>query len=620
MLSVKHNLVAGNASRQYGINEEKGAKSTEKLSSGYRINRSADDAAGLSISEKMRRQIRGLSQASTNSQDGISMVQTAEGALNEVHDMLQRANELAVKGANGTFSDLERAMIDDEVQKLKAAIDESGRNTTFNGIHLFPEDGASPKSVSKAAAEVYHYEFTLNLANGTMKATGASLNAAAARAAGNVSTGSVLADTIANELVPNAVKQILDSFPALKANVGSDTIDMSLDVSYLDGPNNTLAYAQYGYTSNGRPVSMLLKVDVADFEDADADGTGARAEALESTIAHELMHSVMQYTLTDGMSGRKGDKFPTWFVEGTAQLSGGGFPTGWNETLKYYAGQLTGYTDTTQDSNIKKYLQDYTVDGRPYGHGYLAAAYAGYLANGGTGAVTGAGIAAGMNQIFAEILSGKSFAQALQSKTGYTESGLKQLFASGNQNLVDFVRKLSVAAGNGAGSVVAPSLADGGTNIIGTGAPAQPFRIDPGKVNVNLDRGGARVSLQVGGESGECLEFQLYQMSAEALGLGDTNTKTQAACGDAIDAVKEAIGYVGGVRSAYGAIQNRLEHTISNLDNIVENTTAAESRIRDTDMADEMVRYSNYQIILQAGQSMMAQANRQTELVMGLLQ
>lgn len=534
--------------------------------------------------------------------------------------MLQRANELAVKGANGTFSDLERAMIDDEVQKLKAAIDESGRNTTFNGIHLFPEDGASPKSVSKAATEVYHYEFTLNLANGTMKATGASLNAAAARAAGNVSTGSVLADTIANELVPNAVKQILDSFPALKANVGSDTIDMSLDVSYLDGPNNTLAYAQYGYTSNGRPVSMLLKVDVADFEDADADGTGARAEALESTIAHELMHSVMQYTLTDGMSGRKGDKFPTWFVEGTAQLSGGGFPTGWNETLKYYAGQLTGDTDTTQDSNIKKYLQDYTVDGRPYGHGYLAAAYAGYLANGGTGAVTGAGIAAGMNQIFAEILSGKSFAQALQSKTGYTENGLKQLFASGNQNLVDFVRKLSVAAGNGAGSVVAPSLADGGTNIIGTGAPAQPFRIDPGKVNVNLDSGGARVSLQVGGESGECLEFQLYQMSAEALGLGDTNTKTQAACGDAIDAVKEAIGYVGGVRSAYGAIQNRLEHTISNLDNIVENTTAAESRIRDTDMADEMVRYSNYQIILQAGQSMMAQANRQTELVMGLLQ
>ena len=90
-------------------------------------------------------------------------------------------------------------------------------------------------------------------------------------------------------------------------------------------------------------------------------------------------------------------------------------------------------------------------------------------------------------------------------------------------------------------------------------------------------------------------------MSAEALGLGDTNTKTQAASGEAIDAIKEAIGYVGGVRSAYGSIQNRLEHTISNLDNITENTTAAESRIRDTDMADEMVRYSNYQIILQAG-------------------
>lgn len=619
MLSVKHNLSAGNASRQYGINEEKGAKSTEKLASGYRINRAADDAAGLSISEKMRRQIRGLSQASTNSQDGISMVQTAEGALNEVHDMLQRANELAVKAANGTFSDLERAMIDDEVQKLKAAIDESGRNTTFNGIHLFPEDGVSPKSTSKAAVQVYHYEFTLNLTDGTMKATEASMNLAAARAAGAVSTGSQLADTIANEFVPNAVKQILDNFPALKANVGSDTINMSLDVSYLDGPNNTLAYAQYSYGASGRPVSMLLKVDVADFEAADADGTGARAEALESTIAHELMHSVMQYTMTDGMSGRKGDKFPTWFIEGTAQLSGGGFPTGWNQALKYYAGQLTGDTDTTQDANIKNYLQSYTVDGRPYGHGYLAAAYAGYLANGG-GAVTGAGIAAGMDKIFADIINGKSFAQALQDNTGYTESGLKQLFTNGNQNLVEFVRKLSVAAGNGAGSVIAPSLGDGGTNIIGTGAPIQPFRIDPDKVNVDLESGGAMVSLQVGGENGETLEFDLYQMSAQALGLEDTNTKTMGSAGAAIDEIKEAIGYVGGVRSAYGSIQNRLEHTILNLDSITENTTAAESRIRDTDMAKEMVRYSNYQIILQAGQSMMAQANRQSELVMGLLQ
>ena len=136
MLSVRTNMLAWNAGRQFGVNTSKNKKTTEKLSSGYRINRSADDAAGLAISEKMRRQIRGLTQASTNAQDGISMVQSAEGALNEIHEMLQRANELAVRSANGTLTDADRAMVDAEVQQIKNEINTTAEHTDRKSTRL----------------------------------------------------------------------------------------------------------------------------------------------------------------------------------------------------------------------------------------------------------------------------------------------------------------------------------------------------------------------------------------------------------------------------------------------------------------------------------------------------
>lgn len=141
MLSVRTNMLAWNAGRQFGVTTSKNKKSTEKLSSGYRINRSADDAAGLAISEKMRRQIRGLTQASANAQDGISMVQSAEGALNEIHAMLHRANELAVKAANGTLTEDDRAMVDAEIQQIKDEINTTAEHTVFNEIRLFPMTG-----------------------------------------------------------------------------------------------------------------------------------------------------------------------------------------------------------------------------------------------------------------------------------------------------------------------------------------------------------------------------------------------------------------------------------------------------------------------------------------------
>ena len=621
MLSVKTNMLALNANRQLGLVTKKNAKNTERLSSGYRINRAADDAAGLSISEKMRRQVRGLTQAALNAQDGVSMVQIGEGALNEVHDMLHRANELAVKAATGTLQDADRALIDLEIQQLKAEIDRTSKNTTFNEISLFPENGLSP--LATGFMETKSYDITYNLKDGSVLVNGAAAPGAggAGRANFDVSSGNVLADTIANELVPNAVQQILDTFGPLKNNIGTDTIKMSLDVSYIDGKNHTLAYASFRYNyGGGRPYGMGIRVDAADFTTADAQGTGERAEALKSTIAHELMHSVMQYTLTDGMSGRKGEKYPTWFTEGTAQLAGGGFTTGWNNELLLYAERLTDKNDNSQDGNISNYLKKFSVTGRPYGHGYLASAYIGYLANikdGGSKDVTGPNIAHGMDLVFKDLLAGKKLNNAIYDRTGMTESQIRGLFSVGEANLTEFVRKLAYESKDGAGSIIYPSLSDGGAGT--PGYAGNNFMIDPSQISYDFSLGAANVPIQVGAEAGQHIDINFYQMSAAALGLGEMNVRTTQDADDAINFVKNAIIYVSNVRSYYGAIQNRLEHTIANLDNVVENTTTAESRIRDTDMAEEMVKFSNNQILLQAGQAMLAQANRQSDIILGLL-
>jgi flagellin len=149
---VQHNLTAMNSNRMLGITTGAQAKSTEKLSSGYKINRAADDAAGLSISEKMRKQIRGLTQASANAQDGISAVQTAEGALNEVHDMLQRMNELAIKAANGTESESDRTAIQNEIDQITTEIDRVSETTKFNETYLLKGDASQTKG--------YTYSYT----------------------------------------------------------------------------------------------------------------------------------------------------------------------------------------------------------------------------------------------------------------------------------------------------------------------------------------------------------------------------------------------------------------------------------------------------------------------------
>ena len=371
-MQISHNLMAMNANRILGINGGKHAKSTEKLSSGYRINRSADDAAGLAISEKMRRQIRGLTQADRNAQDGISLIQTAEGGLNEVHEMLQRMNELAVKGSNGTLSQEDRTYIDSEIQQLKREINRVADSCTFNEIQLFPNDGSSFRTAT--------YEFRLN-ADGTYTAMALSDSFTFAKdaVAGNALQ---LADHVITTLLPQAFSDILQAFPALATDQGDLNVKVQLD--YIDGASGTLAYASYVYSpsNNYAPVKngFTIKIDTADFTDENAMVGKPAYDKLKSTVYHELTHSIMQYGLTKGMA----KEYPEWFQEGTAQLAGGGFSTGWLNLLANGIKELTGADDTSRDEYIKNFLNGNSLQVSTYGIGYLVVSYIGQLASGQT--------------------------------------------------------------------------------------------------------------------------------------------------------------------------------------------------------------------------------------------
>lgn len=539
-------------------------------------------------------------------------MQTVEGALTEVHSMLNRMKGMAVQSANGTYTDLERSMLDSEMQQLKEEITRIGESTTFSGVPLFVNGGTK-----RDVALTSFYGCTLDLTNGEVSVN---YSASVGRAADSASASGgydLLAEKIATEYIPNAAKQILDTFASLNGNIGTEKIEMELCVEYIDGPNGMAAYAQASFYPNGRPIKMQMIVDTADFSDASIQPGSPDEAALKSTIAHELMHTVMQYTLTDGMFGRDGhQKYPEWFVEGTAQLAGGGFPTGWNNKLQQIAGQLADGNDSSKDAEIANYLKAYDVKDRPYGHGYLAAAYIGYLASGKRG-VTSQDLAAGMDNIFADLLKGNSLDTVLSNRTGgliKNSADLERLFDNPTTELTGFIRQLSVASKGGAGSIIASSLNTGGASMLGNDPNATSA------LSVKSWRVGAvgKIFLYTG-DGSQNVEVELYRLDDLGLGLSTTKVSTQDDANQAVDTVDEAINKVSKMRSHYGAIQNRLEHTFANLSNTVENLTAAESRIRDVDMAFAITEHVRNQILFQSGQAMLAQANHVPENVLSLI-
>ena len=408
---VQHNLSAMNANRMLNVTTSAQSKSTEKLSSGYKINRAADDAAGLSISEKMRKQIKGLTQASSNAQDGVSAVQTAEGALTEVHSMLQRMNELAVQSSNGTNSQTDRKAIQDEIDQLSSEIDRVSETTKFNETYLLKGDATKTT-------------------NATFMKSGYAIGGTALYKKGENTA-----------LTSATLKEAL----AKGEKIYTENKDGDQDDSHLAVKGEHYAYVTKLYDADGKEVSA------------------------ENVAA-----------------GKKAD--------------------GKTDADKYF-------TSSAADTGVT-------------------------------------------NKTTLEVAKGATAGQSVS----FTES-----------------------------------------------------------TPVN---GSISFSLHVGADSAEDnkIVVNIDSMSAAGIGVKGLKVDTEDDATAAIDRIAEAVQKVSSQRSTLGAVQNRLEHTIANLDNVVENTTSAESRIRDTDMAQEMVNYSKNNILAQAGQSMLAQANQSNQGVLSLLQ
>ncbi|MCR4831189.1 MAG: flagellar hook protein [Pseudobutyrivibrio sp.] len=507
---VQHNMQAANASRTLNITSGNQGKSTEKLSSGYRINRAADDAAGLSISEKMRKQIRGLSQASTNASDGVSSVQTAEGALTEVHDMLQRMNELAVQAANGTNSESDRDDIQNEITQLSQEIDRIASTTKFNETFLLKGDIGLKRMYVNAHDAGLEGTLVQNTTRATFQME--TLTAGEKYRIGGVQ---YTIGAMTNAEVAHAL-HLDDKITGgtTKDNPGVWNLD-SGDTISIDGKTYTIL-----------------------------DKTATSSDVGNAKITNGYLKNLI--------------------VEGS--------------TVKYNGNEVTRFS--------KSYKAATGIDGA---NTTLIRATAAY------------------NMVAIELKA----ASSVGTTDGAAETVNKGTEYSWVYTSVD--------------SAVAGGESDSGTSsftdTIHGDNNAVVFTLDKGFVNV---QNALTLNLHVGADAAMSnkINVTIEAMNSKSIGINGINVSdaTGKAATYAIDAIADAIQRVSAQRAELGAIQNRLEHSIANLDNVVENTEAAESRIRDTDMADQMVEYSKNNILQQAGQSMLAQANQATQGVLSLLQ
>ena len=542
---VQHNLQAMNSNRMLGVTQKTVAGSTEKLSSGYKINRAADDAAGLSISEKMRKQIRGLTQASSNAEDGISSVQTAEGALQEVTDMLQRMNELAVQAANGTNSETDRQYIQDEIDQLVTEVDRVAETTKFNETYLLKGD--STKATTKTYTANYAVTYTANLGS-------------------NKDTVKVKVDYNKDDniyMVSSSIAKANSSSP-----LTADTISKGDDFTkYLD----TAEAAKNAAVDN---TNFALNTD---------DYVAFKNVALDKDkLAMDA----------NGIVTSSGSK-DTYILD-----------TKTNEITRVAAGEdLSSYLQ-----NVEKGTGT-TVDFAEMKDQYRVLKKVG-----------GADLDVDTDYALAN-------ASTLVAGDFKVNESAKQLYdADGNEVSGIALNKYFDENGSYTGGLYADSQAT--TAIKTNPAAGDPKITDYTTKNTAEVTADLSFSLHVGADSARTnkIETNIQSMSAAALGIDKLKStsvgivdKTGNNATDAIDVIANALQKVSTQRSALGAVQNRLEHTIKNLDNVVENTQSAESSIRDTDMATEMVKYSNANILSQAGQSMLAQANQSNQGVLSIL-
>ncbi|MEK4076505.1 flagellin [Paenibacillus sp. FSL M7-0656] len=552
---INHNIPALNTHRQLSINTGNTNKNIEKLSSGLRINRAGDDAAGLAISEKMRGQIRGLDQASRNAQDGISLIQTAEGALNETHSILQRQREIANQSANGTNTDSDRQALQDEMNQLTSEINRIGNTTEFNTQKLL--NGGIGSNGSDKLTQATSAQKTASVANAgnAVALTGATITVDNRTFdLSSITVGSVGASAAANA---KALKTALDE-------VTSGGVKLSELVDIKVGANDALEFTAKSTGSTSK----------LDFAGAAALGVGATATATGDPSTIE----------------RAG-------LEGGNALTAADVSIAAGATLKFTVGSESEVT-----VNLNSGVDPKTYDTNN----------------------TDANVAKAAMDSLIKDLNASLQSAGLDSKiTASLSKDNKIQFIS--ETGKDIKLGASPAAGMGLSNAATIGNID---QVVGAGAQGVGFS----------------TKFQIGANTGQSMSLQINDVRAAALGItgnagqagftkdnavtnGSNDIKGEAAlnistredASKAIAVLDKATSLVSSERAKLGAVQNRLEHTINNLGTASENLTAAESRIRDVDMAKEMMSQTKNNILAQAAQAMLAQANQAPQGVLQLL-
>ena len=563
---VQHNMSAMNANRMLGITNSSLAKSTEKLSSGYKINRAADDAAGLSISEKMRSQIRGLNKASDNAQDGISLIQTAEGALNESHSILQRMRELSVQASNGTETDDDREAVQKEISQLQDELTRISSTTEFN----------------------------------TMKLLDGSLGSKSASSQGAVLTGSNVATFSATGLDSNNINKSLAGLAGTKVK---DTFE-------IDGQKFTIDWSK----GKAKDFASKYSVDLTNMTKAQTEALATDLETLlnESAADAGVSGTVKVAYKADGQitvtSNNNGEESSFGFVGTDATTVGEGANSTDSLGAVMFSGQADANAAKTADATMK--IANTIAKDSTFTMKINGTEVQGKI---GTDIKEGDAMSAAAVTIETAVQNAVTAYNTAMATTGTAEEVKSTDFSvTANKDgsfKVEYIGDRDIEFSFGEATV------DGTTGTTAT----KLGLTNKQSASATSNKG---IELQIGANEGQTMSFSIDDMSAKSLGVdgNKVDLATQSGAQKATTTIDAAIKKVSAQRSKLGAVQNRLEHTIANLDTASENTQTSESRIRDTDMAEEMVAYSKNNILLQAGQSMLAQANQSNQGVLSLLQ
>ncbi|MCI9368261.1 MAG: flagellin [Oscillospiraceae bacterium] len=610
-MRIQHNIMAMSAYRNYTNNVSAMKKNLEKLSSGYKINRAGDDAAGLAISEKMRAQITGLETAQKNAKDGISLVQTAEGALTEVHDMLNRMVELATMSANGTYDNTtDRAQLQKEMDQLTSEIDRIADSANFNGIKLLngEMDGSAKLGTLTAVGSAETVAdgvqtggaatkgvYSLDLKDLSLKLGQTTISSAASSTYTTIvtnSTGTQSTVTLTNPAVSGGVQDKTLAAGDIEFTVGGAKFQKNgADIEFADAITDP---SKAGEQIAAELDGSTIEIDGITYDVTGADGKLTLTAQTAPTTADELASNfdVSFTTKADGaVEDTNNGHDLSVHVETAPAMAGDN---------KLAQGKFTLTNDMIQQGSVLKIGETSYVfqvgDDNP--------------------------ITAGTGQTVIKLTKGLSDADALKEAADkLSQQNNKHFHITTNRDgsTIHLTEK--------AGAVNYKTDWDlHGTD--GNEADAdwkkvvQSAKIEKNKTADGKE--GKALKLQIGdtADTFNQLSVNIQDMHAKSLGIdgASINIKDQDAASIAIKKIKDAINMVSDVRGTLGATQNRLDHTINNLSVMTENIQDAESTIRDVDVAEEMMAYTKNNILIQSAQAMLAQANQVPQGVLQLLQ